>query len=107
MVRVVKGLQEWLSYTTLGRQLPKSSGHSTGSVFIHSDTWSGSAAQLAERGLIGIYPVVGWWRERRDLGRWDKSARYSLIVSIFTPVTEIDIYTPVAVELGVQVGVMT
>jgi hypothetical protein len=62
---------------------------------IHSDRWSGTAAQLAEREYIAVFPVIGWWRERYQLGRWQEHARYSLVVTIKTSSTEVDIYTPV------------
>jgi hypothetical protein len=68
---------------------------------IHSDVWSGTAAQLAGSNLIAVHPAVGWWRERPHLGRFDKQTRYSLIVSFSLPGQEIDIYTPVAVQLGI------
>jgi hypothetical protein len=68
---------------------------------IHSDIWSGSAAELANSHLVAVYPAVGWWRERQHLGRWNKTTRYSLLVSIFVPAEEIDIYTPVSVLVGV------
>ena len=48
---------------------------------LHSDWWTGTAADCAEKGAIAIYPVVGWWRERHHLRRWDRRARYSLIRS--------------------------
>src|SRR5262249_48087468 len=67
---------------------------------IHSDIWKGTAAQISECNLVGIYPVIGWWRERAYLEKWDKTARYSLIVSLETPRQDIDIYTPVAISLG-------
>ncbi|WP_429886289.1 S8 family peptidase [Geoalkalibacter halelectricus] len=63
---------------------------------IHSDRWQGNAVDLAERGFIGVYPVIGWWKERHQLGRWEKMARYSLVVTIKTPETKMDIYNPVA-----------
>jgi hypothetical protein len=72
---------------------------------IHSDIWEGSAADLATSNLIGIYPAVGWWRERAYLGKWDRHCRYSLIVSITTPVETVDIYTPVAIQVGVAVPI--
>lgn len=62
---------------------------------IHSDTWRGTASELANRGYIGIYPVLGWWKERANLQRWGRRARYSLIISIKTPEVDADIYTPV------------
>lgn len=74
----------------LGPQL-----RSTGS--IHHDRWRGSAAQLAEKGIIAVYPVLGWWRERPYLSKWNKEARYSLIVTISTKEQHIDIYTPVSI----------
>lgn len=62
---------------------------------IHSDTWHGTAVELAKRGRIAVFPVLGWWRERPALNRWDKQARYALIVSIKTQDVDCDIYTPV------------
>lgn len=70
---------------------------------IHSDTWKGISAELADCNIIGITPVVGWWRERPWKRRWNRSTRYSLIVSIHTPAENIDIYTPVAVQVGVPI----
>lgn len=63
---------------------------------IHSDYWHGTAVKLADKGCIAVYPVNGWWKERKHLKRWDRKARYSLIVTIKTPSEKIDIYTPVA-----------
>src|SRR5262245_45284020 len=74
---------------------------------VHSDRWTGTAAALAERGYIGIFPVVGWWRERHQLGRWSRSARYALVVSISTPGTDVDIYTAVATQIQVATQITT
>lgn len=73
---------------------------------IHSDIWEGSAADIASCNMIGVYPAIGWWRERAYLGRVDKIARYSLIVSLHTDETEVDIYTPISilVTAPVQIG---
>jgi hypothetical protein len=73
---------------------------------IHSDWWQGSASELASCGYIGIFPVTGWWRERAHLGRWDRQARYSLIVSLETSRTDIDLYTAIAAQVGIatQIG---
>lgn len=72
---------------------------------IHSDIWKGTAAELAESGGVAVYPVIGWWRERSHLGCWDKKARYSLVVSINTPSEDVDVYTPVAAQVGITVPV--
>jgi hypothetical protein len=68
---------------------------------IHSDIWQGTAADLATSNLIAVYPAIGWWRERHHLNRWNKRSRYSLIISIHTPPELVDIYVPVAIELGI------
>jgi hypothetical protein len=72
---------------------------------IHSDTWQGRAADLAASNLVAVYPAVGWWRERSHLGRWGQQARYSLVVSIYTPRQDVDIYIPVANQVGVVLPV--
>ena len=71
---------------------------------IHSDRWHGTAADLAERYHLAIYPVGGWWKERPNLDRWQRSVRYALIVTIKAPEIEVDIYTPVANQVAVAVG---
>jgi Subtilase family len=72
---------------------------------VHSDRWTGSATDLAARGVIAVYPAIGWWRERHGLGKWNKQTRYSLVISIRTPGIETDIYTPVAVQLGIPIEI--
>lgn len=70
---------------------------------LHSDTWSGTAAQLAECGVIAVFPVTGWWKERPHLNCWNRQARYSLIVTIETDSAQVDLYTPIATQIGVPV----
>jgi hypothetical protein len=62
---------------------------------IHSDRWIGTAADLAQRGYIAVYPALGWWKERPKLERWNKRARYALVISIKTQKTEVDLYSVV------------
>lgn len=82
---------------------------------IHSDIWQGSAVDLAASNLIAIYPLTGWWKERKHLKKWNDKTRYSLIVSITTPPTyivpeiniekEIDIYTPVVNQIRTPISI--
>lgn len=72
---------------------------------IHSDVWTGTAAQLASSSLIAVHPATGWWKERHHLHKFDKETRYSLIVSFELPGQEVDIYTPVAISLGIPTPV--
>jgi len=72
---------------------------------IHSDIWRGNAATIAGSNLIGVYPVIGWWRERPHLDKWSRTTRYSLVVSLHTPEQDVDIYTPVATQVGITTPV--
>jgi hypothetical protein len=72
---------------------------------VHSDIWQGRAVDLALSNLIGLYPAIGWWRERHHLGCVNRRARYALLVSIHTPPVNVDIYTPVAIKVGIAVPI--
>jgi hypothetical protein len=74
---------------------------------IHSDYWRGTAADLAKRSLVGVYPIGGWWKENPYHHRYDRVARYALIVSIRAATSDIDIYTPVRLQIAVPVAVTT
>lgn len=72
---------------------------------IHSDIWQGTAAELAASNQIAITPTIGWWRERAYLDKWNRQARYALVVSIVTPEQNVDLYTPVATQIGIPMTV--
>ena len=63
------------------------------------------AVELASRDAIAVYPVTGWWKEKQYLRRYERDARYCLIVSINATASEVDIYTPIAVQLGIPVEI--
>ena len=62
---------------------------------IHCDIWKGSAIELAEKDAIAVYPVGGWWKEKKYLERYNQMSHYTLIVSVRGPGVDVDIYTPV------------
>ena len=68
---------------------------------LHQDVWEGTAADLASRGFLAVYPAAGWWRTRPALERYDLPARYSLVVSIRTEQTEIDLYYAIAQKVEI------
>lgn len=68
---------------------------------IHSDTLECSAADLADRGMVAVYPVGGWWKHQRKRDRSEFGARYSLIISIETDAVDADIWSPVAVQVDI------
>ncbi|HEU0121662.1 MAG TPA: S8 family peptidase [Bryobacteraceae bacterium] len=72
---------------------------------LHSDFWVGTAAEISTCNMVAVYPVVGWWRERHHLGRYNRKAKYALIVSLYTPDQKVDIYTPVAVNIGIPIPI--
>jgi len=57
-----------------------------------------------ERDAVGIFPISGWWKEKPALQRWDRAARYALIVSIRAPEAEVDLYTAIANQIAVEVA---
>lgn len=67
---------------------------------IHSDYCKLMAAELCECKNIAVYPVIGWWRERNYIGKYDSKIRYSLVVSLSTPRTDVNFYTPIMTEIG-------
>jgi len=74
---------------------------------IHSDFMELTAAELAECNKIAIYPVIGWWRERKHLGKVEKQTRYSLIISLDTPAQDVELYTTVKNMIEVPVEIPT
>lgn len=70
---------------------------------LHVDIWKGSAAELASRGAVAVYPSLGWWKTRSVLDRYNQRVRYSLVVSIKAPSVDVDLYTAIANRIGVTV----
>lgn len=81
-----------------------SNAHNRGS--LHADFWRGTAAELAARGRIAIYPVTGWWKEHAARDQSERGARYGLVISIETPVEAVDLWTPVALQADVPVEII-
>ena len=80
-----------------------SDNRDTGS--IHSDFYEDSAVNFCHANNIAVYPVIGWWRERSYLGRYDSKVRYSLIISLSTPKQDIDLYTPIVTQISNEIQI--
>jgi len=70
---------------------------------LHQDTWTGAAADLAECGVVAVHAVGGWWKYNARRDRMDLPVRYALLVSLTTEEQGIDLYTPIATEIGVPI----
>jgi hypothetical protein len=70
---------------------------------LHGDIWTGTGAELADRGVIAVFPVSGWWKDRKV----EERARYALTVSIEAPSVEIDLYAAVQAMVPVLVEIET
>lgn len=76
---------------------------------IRQDIWTGSAVDLASRGRLAVVPVIGWWRELKRQGKWNETARYSIVASIDAGDESIDLYTEIAanIEIATPIEVST
>jgi hypothetical protein len=70
---------------------------------LHADIWRGTARELADCGVLAVYPAGGWWKYNNSSDRVGRSVTYGLMVSLTTPEVSADLYTPTAVQLGVPV----
>ncbi|MNW52463.1 Subtilase family protein [compost metagenome] len=62
---------------------------------IQSDGWSGLAVELASRKKLAVYPTGGWW------GATDNQiVPFSLVVSVKTEDTELDLYNKVGLQIS-------
>lgn len=95
--------EEFIGNSGSGRWTIGINNRSNGS--IHSDYWESTAADLATCNLIAVFPVIGWWRERKHLGKVESKSRYSLIVSLETPLQDVELYTTVKNMIEVPVEI--
>ena len=72
---------------------------------LHSDEWTGPAVNLLSRKIICIKPVGGWWKDRAKADVRGRKARYSLVLSLRSQDSEIDLYTPISTMIEAEVGV--
>lgn len=70
---------------------------------LHCDEWIGPAVQLANRDMICIKPVTGWWKDSAANCR--RNSRYALVATLSAPDIEIDLHTPISTLVENQVAV--
>jgi hypothetical protein len=75
---------------------------------LHSDVWVGTAAQLAQKSHVAVYPVGGWWKDWNESQRHDIAVRYALVVSLeVVDDVDVDLYTPIATTIAVAAAITT
>ena len=62
---------------------------------LNHDIWTGPAYQLANRRLVTVVPIRGWWAASRAVEAEEQALPFSLIVSIRTPATAVDLVAEV------------
>lgn len=68
---------------------------------VHKDWIEVSAADLATCNLIAVFPVSGWWYNRRTLQKIESELRYSLIVSLEAAEEQVDFTTEIETKIPI------
>ena len=74
---------------------------------IHSDIWTGTAVELADKKHIAVYPVSGWWKELKKEKRQSSVAQFSLIVSIETPENNLELHNKICQILNIDTSIQS
>lgn len=78
---------------------------------LHCDEWMGPATTLANRDLLCIKPVAGWWRDRSSKATAEQEARYALVVTLQTDNDAVELHTRIEeiieAELGIEIPIRT
>jgi hypothetical protein len=63
------------------------------------------AINLANRDLMAVYPVIGWWREGSDSERCEREVRFSLLLTLESDDETLDLYSAIQTELSIPINV--
>jgi len=66
---------------------------------VQSDRARLSADALTGSRAIAVWPVQGWWEDRKVEG--DPALRYSLVITLDGGDAEVDLYTPILNEISI------
>lgn len=73
---------------------------------LHTDEWQCAAADLIDRDRLAVYPVGGWWKASRRPEICDRTARYSLVVTLDAGDTDVDLYAEIQQLIAVEAEAM-
>ena len=88
---------------TLAKKEPSTNDSTVGSM--HIDTLTIAASDLAQRGVMAVYPVGGWWKENRKVDPERCVARFSLVFEIDGTEAEVDLYVEVQQKVALQTAI--
>ena len=78
---------------------------------LHQDTWHGQLSDLASREHLAIYPVSGWWMQRRSMlfEKKDDAIPYSMVLTLETPDETVDLYHTIenVIETEIEIDLPT
>lgn len=66
---------------------------------LHHDVWSGTASELADKGVLAVTPVAGWMRDAPRQRQGREMLRYALVISIETTTVDADLAAEVNAQL--------
>ncbi len=69
------------------------------------DSWEGRSIDLATMDKLIVYPVIGWWKDDKNIKPEDSEIRFSLILDIETEEESVNLYNEIKSILEVPITV--
>lgn len=66
---------------------------------LHQDIWTGTAAELAKKGVLAVWPVGGWMKDASKQRQGHERLRYALVVSLETETVDADLMAEVKTQI--------
>lgn len=67
---------------------------------LHIDELRCAASDLAQRNMLAVHPVAGWWKSKSTQNVDQKTARFALVVELDTGDVETDLYTEIEAAIA-------
>lgn len=72
---------------------------------LHIDSLTIPASDLAQRGVVAVYPVGGWWKESRKVDASRCRTRFSLVAEIDAEEQQVDLYAEVQQAIAAHIPI--
>ena len=67
---------------------------------LHIDELRCAASDLAQRNMLAVHPVAGWWKSKSTQNVGQKTARFALVIELDTGDVEADLYTELQMAIA-------